>query len=279
MPAPVLERSNSLGVAREQRHDGLVERRLHEHRQPDRDRDAPRVHGSILPAHAAARAAPVAARGAGRSSTMRLHSQTIIRRRDARAGSSRTTTLRLGAQAPLTRSAQGANRNAFPPRLPACLAEARLHGAARHPPAGPGRPTCSPQYSPWWDSQSGLRSRSSCCAAAAARWRRCARRPSASSPPPAARRTPCARRRRSPPRSTCSRPAARPRSSSRAAASRSRAPRSGSARARPSSTSSRPTSRRARGASPSATRRSPSARRVRRSSSTRRSASSSASPR
>ena len=44
----------AVGVARQQRHDRLVERRLDEHRQADRDRDAARVHDSILPARAAA---------------------------------------------------------------------------------------------------------------------------------------------------------------------------------------------------------------------------------
>ena len=155
-----LREVEAVGVARQQRHDRLVERRLDEHRQADRDRDAARVHGSILPARAAAARGALAA--PRQSSTMWMHTHSIIRRRDARAGSSRTTTLRLGAQAPLNRFRTGSDRNAIPPR-PACVPRyGTTARGRRRPPAGPGRPTCSRQYSPYWDSSSGLRSPSSC---------------------------------------------------------------------------------------------------------------------
>ena len=148
-------------IARQQRHDRLVERRLDEHRQADRDRDAARVHGSILPARAVA--ACGGPRPDGQSSTMWMHTHSIIRRRDARAGSSRTTTLRFGAQAPLRPLPQRERPERNPPAT--CLRAAptaRLHGVDGAPPAGPGRPTCSRQYSPYWDSSSGLRSPPSC---------------------------------------------------------------------------------------------------------------------
>ena len=112
----------AVGVARQQRHDRLVERRLDEHRQADRDRDAARVHDSILPARTPRRTA--AARGPRQSSTMWMHIIRSFADASARAGSSRTTTLRLGAQAPLNRSRTGERPEHNPPR-PACVPSLR----------------------------------------------------------------------------------------------------------------------------------------------------------
>ena len=166
----------AVGVARQQRHDRLVERRLDEHRQADRDRDAARVHDSILPARVCAGAPPA---GSRQSSTMWMQ---LIRSFADATHAPAVRVPRPSDSAPRRHQTAPARerpeRN--PPRLPACYAAARLHGVDGVRRRGPGRTTCSRQCSPYWDSSSGLRSPPSCCAVAAARQRRCASRRSAS---------------------------------------------------------------------------------------------------
>ena len=181
-----LREVEAVGVARQERHDGLVERRLHEHRQADRDRDAARVHGSILPARARRAAAGRRRRSRARGGEAKLydvkarsfdHSPT---RRCA--GSSRTTTLRLGAQAPSqplpARGATGTPHPAICLRAPLRHYCTGPHGARR--PAQGDRHARGSTGPCGGTRPSALRSPPSCCAAAAARRRRCAPRPSAS---------------------------------------------------------------------------------------------------